>query len=393
MDVRPRFPLAPVLSGSALWRARAPQPRSVLQAGAVRHVTSGRVAIVHALRAMGAGPGTVVLLPAYHSAAIVPPVLWCGATAVFYKVRPDTSVDLDDIAGKLAGATVLLVTHYFGFLQDMPAIRAFCDAHSLLLLEDCAHSFFGEQAGRPVGAFGDYAIASSMKFFPIYEGGCIVSARHSLANLTLHGAGMGFELKSLLAALENGFAYGRLGPLSAVLALPLRLRNYLWNKHKRARGGASAALAPSSSDSSFQLEPVWIDKRASLFSRLVMALSSTRRIVARRRGNYQRLASVLAELRGARPLHATLPDGVCPWVFPMLCDDGDALAARLLAARIPLLRFGAPAWPGVDATTCSNSAALGRNVIALPCHQALLDSELDAIIVALREALQDRDFQ
>src|SRR5689334_22080623 len=51
--VRPRVPLAPVLSGAALRKARAGvRPCSVLGAGQARLVTSGRIAIALALREM-----------------------------------------------------------------------------------------------------------------------------------------------------------------------------------------------------------------------------------------------------------------------------------------------------------------------------------------------------
>ncbi|MEJ7808148.1 MAG: DegT/DnrJ/EryC1/StrS family aminotransferase, partial [Telluria sp.] len=92
--VRPRVPLAPVLAGRPFGHARA---ASVLDAGPARHVTSGRIAIAMALREMRVGAGDAVLVPAYHSLSMIPPVLACGAVPLFYKVRPDTMVDLDDL--------------------------------------------------------------------------------------------------------------------------------------------------------------------------------------------------------------------------------------------------------------------------------------------------------
>jgi perosamine synthetase len=383
------MPLAPVLSRASFRRAGGPRPASVLDAGSARLVTSGRIAIALALRAMHIGPGDAVLVPAYHSASMIPPVLWRGATPVFYRVHPDTSIDLDDIASKLNGATkVLMVTSYFGFPQDLSAIRAFCDAHGLLMLEDCAHCFFGEHAGQPVGAFGDYAIASSMKFFPIYEGGCLVSARHDLASVALHSGGLGFEAKAALVTLENAFAHGRLGALHALLRLPLLLKQAAWGLLKKHRPAGAPALAPDSSDSSFNLDPHWIDKRSSLFSRLMLRLVSRRRIVALRRRNYLALQAALHGLPGCRPLFAALPDGACPWVFPLLADDPEGLFQRLQAARVPLVRFGETLWPGVDASVCAVSVELGRRVLAFPCHQELRDEELARMIGAISGALQ-----
>lgn len=383
---RPRVPLAPVLSRASFARGGA-RPPSVLDAGAVRFVTSGRIAIALALRAMRIGAGDTVLLPAYHSLSMVPPVLWCGATPSFYQVGLDTAVDLDDVAARLdPSVKAIMVTNYFGFPQDLVRIRAFCDRHGLLMLEDCAHCFFGQRDGQPVGSFGDYAIASSMKFFPNYEGGCLVSTRHSLESVALRPAGAGFELKVALNALENSFAYGRLGALAALLRLPLRLKAALWGRFKAQRP-AAPALAPSSSDSSYDFDPAWLDKRSSWFSRRLVTAPGQGRIVALRRANYLRLEQALGALAGCRPLFAYLPDGVCPWLFPLLVDAPEAVFARLLQAGVPVTRFAETLWPGVDASVYANSVALSRRVLAFPCHQELRADELDWLVAQIALAL------
>jgi dTDP-4-amino-4,6-dideoxygalactose transaminase len=387
---RPRIPGVPVLARGSFGPASAARPRSVLDAGAVRMVTSGRIAIGLALRQMGVGPGDTVLVPAYHSPSMIPPVLELGASIRFYRIRADASADLDDLAAKAGGAKALMVTHYFGFPQPLAELRAFCDARGMLLLEDCAHSFFGEYGGKPIGAWGDYAIASSMKFFPIYEGGCLVSARDPLSAVALRSAGAGFEAKVALTTLENSFAYRRLPLLRALLRLPLALKELLWRalKARRPAGAAAPALAPSSSDSSFEFDPRWLDKRSSLFSRTVMRLASSARIGALRRRHYAALHAALAGLPGCRPLHAVLPDKVYPWVFPLLADEPERLAAALKAAGVPFVRFGETLWPGVDAGVCPVAADLGRRMVALPCHQELSAEELDWLIAQVREALR-----
>ncbi|MGX4641050.1 DegT/DnrJ/EryC1/StrS family aminotransferase [Massilia sp. SYSU DXS3249] len=388
LPVRPLIPLAPILSASSFRRAAGVRARTVLDAGNYRLVTSGRVAIALALREIGVGPGDEVLVPAYHSPSMIPPVLWRGAQPMFYRVGPDAAVDLADLAAKITPATrALMVTHYFGFPQEMAPIRALCDARGIALIEDCAHCFIGEHGGRPVGAWGDYAIASSMKFLPVYEGGALVSSRHSLERVALHSAGAGFEAKVALNSLERGFAYGRLSAVRAAMWLPLRAKGALWGLVKRQRSSPAAALAPDSSDSSFNFDPRWLDKRSSLFARTMLKLASPGRIQALRRSHYARLEEAVLGLPGVRPLHARLPDGACPWVFPLLATDPEALFARLKALGVPLTRFGNPPWPGVDAATCPNSAMLARHVLALPCHQELLDTEVDWLVARLREAV------
>jgi perosamine synthetase len=377
---RPRVPLVPVLSTASFRRMRTDSLPSVLDVQHVRLVTSGRIALGLALRELGVNHGDSVLLPAYHSLSMVPPVLWRGATPRFYRVDAQARVDLNDIASLYdSSVKVLVATHYFGFPQYLTALRAFCDERGIALVEDCAHAFFGRYDGRPLGSWGDYAIASSMKFFPIYEGGALVSAHRPLDRIDLHSAGKGFEAKVLLATLEHSFSYGRLAPARAALALPLLLKDLLWRRIKARRPAvaAGAALTPGSSDSDASFDPHWLDKRSSLFARLLLARVSGARIVTLRRRNYQRLHDALAGTPGCHPLFDCLPEGVCPWLFPLFVDDADAAFERVRQLGVPVVRFAERLWPGVDESVCADSVRLSRHVLSFPCHQELSEAEFE----------------
>jgi len=391
LSVRRAIPNVPVLSLAAFTGGRRAALPSLLDGADARLVTSGRIAIGLALRALGVGAGDVVLVPAYHSPSMIPPAHWCGADVAFYRVHPDTAPDLADIEAHVAKGNVkaILATHFFGIPHDLAPLRALCDRHGIGLVEDCAHCFFGARDGVPVGSLGDYAIGSTMKFFPIYEGGCLTSRRHRL-DVTLRGAGAGFEIKAALNALEAAFAYGRLPVLRMLLALPLRLKSAVWNARKARsdNGTAAPALAPSSSDSSFEFDARWADKRSSWFSRAVLRAVSPARIVARRRRNYLDLQRALDGAPGCRPLFPRLPEGACPWMFPLLVDRPQAVFDTLQRAGVPMTRFGATLWPGVDASVCANSADLGRRLIAFPCHQALDDAERAWLHAQVRQALE-----
>ncbi len=155
----PDAPVKQILSAGGFVRRSPARIPSVLDVGSVVHLTTGRVAIALALEIMGLERGHKVLVPSYHCASMIMPLAWVGAEPAYYRIREDLSADLDDIAAKIDDRTkALMVTHYFGFPQDMPRIRRFCDDRGLKLIEDCAHSFFGRIDGRPVGAYGDFAI-------------------------------------------------------------------------------------------------------------------------------------------------------------------------------------------------------------------------------------------
>lgn len=388
-----RIPRLPVLSASSFSRGdcgdHAP---SVLDVGNAEFVTSGRVAIALALQQMKIGQGDKVLVPAYHTASMVEPIICVGATPLFYKINPDTTANLDDIKSKLCGSTkVLMATNYFGFPQNLAEIRRFCDDNDLLFLEDCAHSFMGEYQGKPLGSYGDYAIASTMKFFPIYEGGCLVSSRHDICNLHLESAGFGFELKAAFNAIENGFAYGRMSFLKEVLSVPMWLKKIIWTSIKNGGAARHVPLGPSSSDSGFKLEPRWLDKRSSFFSRgLIKAVSKTR-IVEQRRQNYRTLDRSLSELPGFSSLFPDLPDGVSPYVYPLLCDNLEIVLPLLKKAGIPVIQFAEYLWEGFDTNVCPASVELRKKSIQFPCHQDLRPDELNWMIEQIRALMLSQE--
>lgn len=116
----PRIPISPVLSLASFSNTSQQHVPSVLDAGGVRFVTSGKRAIALALQQMKIGKNDKVLLPAYHCIAMVEPVVQANATPVFYKINSDTSVDFDDIQARLDNSIkLLIVVNYFGFLQNL----------------------------------------------------------------------------------------------------------------------------------------------------------------------------------------------------------------------------------------------------------------------------------
>ncbi len=384
---KPSIPTLPILSFASFNHAERRHIPSVLDVGGAKFVTSGRVAIALALRQMKIGKNDKVLLPAYHCSSMVEPVIWADATPIFYKIGWDTSVDLDDIRTRLDSSTkLLLVTHYFGFPQNLAKIRSFCDENNIMLLEDCAHAFFGEYDGRPLGSFGDYAIASAMKFFPIYEGGCLVSSRHEIASLHLESAGPGFEMKVALNTLEKGFDYGRLKFLKNFIYLPMGFKDFIWNSIKKRVPSEKTTLGPGASDGGYEFETKWLSKQSSFISKYLIKQVSKNRIAIKRRENYIALQEALMGLPKCRPLFSDLPEGVIPYVFPLIADQPEKIIPVLKNAGVPVIRFGEFLWESVDARICPVSIDLSRTVLQFSCHQELRPEELKWMIAQIRNA-------
>ena len=387
--------MKPVLSlGSFLSLKKCTTP-SVLDAGLVVKVTSGRTAIALALKHMGIAEGDEVLVPAYHCTSMIEPVVWSSAVPVFYRIKNDTSVDLDDLEKRISPASrALLITHYFGFPQNLSQLRAFCDKHKLVLIEDCAHSFFGEHNGRPLGSSGEYAICSSMKFFPTYDGGCLISSRANIKNIFLESASLAFEVKAMINTLEHSLEYRRLNAIRYLLKIPLAVKDAFWKKLKSNRPDSSdEAIGPGASEGAYEFDPRWLTTRMSAWSRTIMATTSSFRNVAQRRKNYLMLLQELSGLSGGTPLFPTLPEEVVPYVFPFRVDEPERVFPMLKQQGVPILRFGEYLWPGVDSGTCPISIDFSRRIFQFPCHQELRDDEIAWMIACIRDALYHHGMQ
>lgn len=376
--IEPFLSANPVLSSGSFLGGKTESP-SLYDVSPPLITTSGRMAIALAIENTGIGPGDQVLIPGYHCSSMVTPIINVSGIPVFYKIKPDMRVDLADIQSKISKETKgLLVTHYFGITQPLSELRSLCDEQGLILIEDCAHAFFGEVEGSVVGSYGDYAIGSLMKFFPVFDGGCLVSSKHSLEKLELSSGGKGFELQSLINLLEIAFKHRKLILLKLLLFIPIAIKNNLWNwiKNTRKNKGKITQTAPAASCGGIDFDPKWIHVRGSLATRVLMKLLSSKRIVNRRKENYHFLLQLFSNATHCRPLFETISDSTVPYVFPLLVDNPDPIFYELRAKGLPLLRWE-QLWTGVDATTCGISNHYSRHLIQIPCHQEFTKADLE----------------
>jgi len=385
-----RIPKHAVLSAASLFGPSSCRIPAVDDADHVRYVNRGCMAIGLALEHAGIGANDEVLVPAYHCISMIEPIAWRSARPVFYRIRPDTSADLDDIRSRLTPRTrALLVTHYFGFLQNLEAIRALCDARSIVLIEDCAHAYFGSNGANPVGSIGDYAIASAWKFFPVWDGGVLISHRHDLATVDLQPGNLAYQAKALVNTLEQAFAYRRMRILRLLLQGPLWLKDAMVRRRKAAR---PTLATPDTGTLSRRLGGWGFDaglvrRTMSVSSRSLVRRVSRRRIADGRRKNYERMSTALGQLDGCRPLFPALPEGIVPQVFPLLIDAPERVFPVLKKAGVPVIRFGEYLWEGMEPGTCPVSMDLSRRVFQLPCHQELSDSEIEWMLEEVRAAV------
>ena len=174
----------------------------------VRHaagVASGSDALELALRAVGVGPGDLVVTVSFTFLATVDSILHVGAAPLFVDIHPRTfTMDPEDVTRRLkllpASARrrvkAILPVHLFGQPCDMGRILQIARDHRLLVIEDCAQAAGALWCGHPAGSLGD---AGCFSFFPsknlgaFGDGGMVVTHSASLAqrvrSLRVHGRG------------------------------------------------------------------------------------------------------------------------------------------------------------------------------------------------------------
>ncbi|MDQ3435657.1 MAG: lipopolysaccharide biosynthesis protein RfbH [Actinomycetota bacterium] len=129
-------------------------------------------------------PGDEVITVACGFPTTVNPIIQNGLVPVFCDVHvPTYNIDvsqLEEARSERTGA--VMVAHTLGNPFDLAAVRAFCDAHDLWLVEDCCDAVGSTYDGRSVGTFGDIATVS---FYPAHhmtmgEGGAVLTHKGRL---------------------------------------------------------------------------------------------------------------------------------------------------------------------------------------------------------------------
>ena len=379
------LPKAPLLGWNSFW----PVGRSALtRIGDLPHrayTSSGRAALYAALQQMALPAGSGVLVPTYHCPTMVAPIVEAGFRPVFYALDGDGLPALQRINPASGNLRAMFVAHYFGLAKSLHTVQAWCRQNAIVLVEDCAHSYFGVAGDRPIGTWGDYATASLSKFFPVPEAGLLASATRTLRPLGLQSPTLRAQARSVWDVIDRANDHRRLAGLTHALRPVFLLR-------RRGLGSGSVADDDSQPDADairIGCDMGRIRQAPSLAARLLHSALPEGRIVQRRRDNYEALARHLSAAPGARVLAPELPIGNVPYVLPLWVDGAaraDAVYARLRSERLPVFRWDR-LWPGTPQLDADTGAQWSRQVMQLLCHQDLSQGDLSQVAALTCHAL------
>lgn len=142
-------------------------------------VCNGTAALHLAALAAGFQEGDEVIVSSITFAASSNCVLYCGAKPVFADIRPDTyNIDPDSVRKLITPRTKgIVAVDFTGQAVEHDELRAICQEHNLIFIEDAAHAIGTKYKGQPVGSLADMTCFS---FHPVKtvtggEGGAITT--------------------------------------------------------------------------------------------------------------------------------------------------------------------------------------------------------------------------
>jgi dTDP-4-amino-4,6-dideoxygalactose transaminase len=331
----------------------------VAHAVAVNNCTAG----LHlALLALGVGEGDEVLVADYTFPATGHAVLYCGARPVFVDVRMDTAtIDPQSLAAAVTPQTRgIVVVDALGQVADYDEIEDIAGAHGLFVLEDAACATGATYRGRPTGSFGSVACFSlhGRKGITCGEGGVVTTNEGAIADRVRKLSSFG---------MESAFARQR------STELPIPVFDELGYNYKLA--DILAAIA------NVQLQ------------RLDDLLARRRHVAARYTGALHSLAHVTtpAEIADREQVFQSY----AVTIAAPLSRDRVAVALRDRGVGCNIGTYASHLQPvyarsGVAPAPCPVSAQLFRQQLALPMHAELRDDDVDRVVAALSEVVDEQ---
>jgi perosamine synthetase len=307
----------------------------------VRHavaVASGTAALWLALLAHAIGPGDEVITTPFSFISSSNCALFVGARPVFVDIEPDTClIDASAIEARITERTrAILPVHLYGQPCDMAAIMEIAGRHDLVVIEDACQAHGATVEGRPAGSFGTGCFSFyATKNMTTGEGGVVTTNDDALAErlrlLRSHGQSQRYQHAIL------GYHF-RTTDIQAAIGLVQLEKLPAWNEQRIANARHLSERLQG------VRVPVVRPNRRHVFHQYTVRVS----------GDRQALQDHLREQGIGTAIH-----------YP--CPIHHQPVYRSLGYTDVLPR----------------SEAASREVLSLPVHPALSQSDLDRVVAAV----------
>ncbi|MFA9492814.1 DegT/DnrJ/EryC1/StrS family aminotransferase [Streptococcus sp. E17BB] len=176
-------------------------------------LSSGTSALHLAMKLAGVKRGDKVFCSDLTFSATVNPVVYEGAEPVFIDSEYDTW-NMDPAALEKAfeiypHVKIVVLVHLYGVPSKLDEIKAICDKHGAILVEDAAESLGATYKGQQTGSFGQYAIISfnGNKIITGSSGGALITGTKQEADKVRKWSTQAREAASWYQHEEIGYNY------------------------------------------------------------------------------------------------------------------------------------------------------------------------------------------
>ncbi len=324
--------------------------RAALDVAHLRVVSSGTMALLFALRALGVGRSREdeVIVPGFTFVGTYHAVTWMGARAICCDVEAG-GWNLDPALVEAAispNTRAILPVHLFGLPCRVEALEAVAARHGVPVLYDAAHAMGCRLHGRSLASWGNFSALSfhATKTLHSIEGGAVVCPNQEAADTISRLRDFGFDEadRVVLPGIN-----GKLNELCALVG-GLNLREFS-------------------------------------------------RSIRRRRAVYEAYREALADVKGLRFPELTddfewnygyVPIRIDPATFPV---SRDALLTHLRQEGIhPRSYFQPPGcdlpWLEADPDAFPHARRAANETLCLPISSELTTTSIERIALAIRSA-------
>ncbi|MCU0375929.1 MAG: DegT/DnrJ/EryC1/StrS family aminotransferase [Chitinophagaceae bacterium] len=150
----------------------------VFGCGYAQLTSSGTAALTTAMTALGIGFGDEVIMPAFTFVASFEAVLSVGAVPVLVDIDETLTPDPAAVEAAITPRTrCVMPVHMCGSMARMDELKAICQKHNLILLEDACQSIGGTYKGQKLGTIGHAGTFSFdyVKTITCGEGGVVMT--------------------------------------------------------------------------------------------------------------------------------------------------------------------------------------------------------------------------
>ena len=314
-------------------------------------MNNGTSALIAALLALRMGPGDEVITSPFTFVATLNAILLVGATPRFIDIGDDYNLNPELLGEAIGPATrAVLPVHLYGYPADMAGIMAATDGESIAIIEDAAQALGARHGDDAVGSFGTGCFSFyATKNITTAEGGIVTTDDERIAEdiriLRNQGQSARYEYD------RPGYNF-RMTELQAAIGVAQMTR---LDRIVEARRSNARVLREALSGTPGLIVPTEAPDRQHVFHQFTIRVSSDASVS---RDQFIREMST----RGVE----------CGVYYPRPVFDYNCFR------KDP--RIGEPHTP--------IATRISREVVSLPVHPDLDDSDLATIVEAVHEVLR-----